>query len=86
MAYDNTNSGILFVNKDRTSDKHPNFSGHLNVEGKEYDIAAWTKPAKDGTKFLSISIEEKRKKKTTESKPVETPKVDELDALGDIPF
>ena len=42
MAYDNTNTGALFVKKERKNDKQPNFQGKINVNGKEYDIAAWT--------------------------------------------
>lgn len=62
MSYDNTNTGVLFVKKERTSEKYPNFEGRINVDGKEYDIAAWTRQTKSGEKFLSLKISEPFKK------------------------
>jgi uncharacterized protein (DUF736 family) len=57
--YDNTNSGALFANADRKTDKHPNARGTLNVEGREYWISAWTKTSKKGEKYQSLSIQPK---------------------------
>lgn len=34
--YDNTNSGALFKNDRRVTEKQPNYTGNLNVEGKEF--------------------------------------------------
>lgn len=62
MAYDNTNSGVLFVKKDRKNDKQPNFEGRINVNGKDYELAAWTKVSKAGDKFISLQIREPRAK------------------------
>jgi uncharacterized protein (DUF736 family) len=75
--YDNTNSGALFANADRKTDKHPNARGTLNVEGVEYWISAWTKVSKKGEKYQSLSVQ--RKDAQQEQKP-ETPFND------DIPF
>ena len=33
MSYDNTNSGALFINKNKKEEKHPFWQGKLNVEG-----------------------------------------------------
>jgi uncharacterized protein (DUF736 family) len=57
--YDNTNSGALFANADRKTDKHPNARGTLNVEGVEYWISAWTKVSKKGDKYQSLSVQRK---------------------------
>jgi uncharacterized protein (DUF736 family) len=57
--YDNTNSGALFANTDRKTDKHPNARGTLNVEGVEYWISAWTKVSKKGDKYQSLSVQRK---------------------------
>jgi hypothetical protein len=57
--YDNTNSGALFANADRKTDKHPNARGTLNVEGVEYWISAWTKTSKGGVKYQSLSVQRK---------------------------
>ena len=57
--YDNTNSGALFANAERKTDKHPNARGTLNVEGVEYWISAWTKVSKKGDKYQSLSVQRK---------------------------
>ena len=53
--YDNTNRFALFVNDQKNTDKHPDYSGTLNVNGVEYWISAWKKDGRRG-KFLSGSI------------------------------
>jgi len=55
MAYDNTNSGILFREKDKKGDKHPDYTGKLDVDGTEYRLAGWIKEGKNG-KFLSLAV------------------------------
>ena len=80
--YDNTNSGALFANADRKTDKHPNARGTLNVEGVEYWISAWTKVSKKGEKYQSLSVQPKEQQ-APKSAPAasEPPPFDD-----DIPF
>jgi uncharacterized protein (DUF736 family) len=62
--------GVLFPNRRKTSDKHPDFTGNLEISrdlltelveaakgGKEIkmDVSAWTKTGKSGQKFLSLT-------------------------------
>jgi uncharacterized protein (DUF736 family) len=62
MDYDNTNSGTLWKNES-DNEKAPMYRGKINVEGKEYEIAAWLREAKSGKgKFLSLKIQEPYKK------------------------
>lgn len=62
MDYDNTNSGVLFKNES-DNEKAPMYKGKINVEGKEYEIAAWLREAKSGKgKFLSLKVQEPRQK------------------------
>lgn len=56
--YDNTNRGSFFINEDKKTDKAPDYSGTLNVEGKEYRLAGWKRESKNGKKFLSLQISE----------------------------
>jgi uncharacterized protein (DUF736 family) len=56
MSYDNTNRGVLFANKDRQSDNHPNAKGTINIEGVEYWLSAWTKTSKNGERYQSLSV------------------------------
>lgn len=64
MAYDNTNSGMMARNERRTTDKHPEFSGSINVEGTDYWLSAWVNEGKpggklEGKKYFSIKINRK---------------------------
>lgn len=79
MQYDNTNRGILSKNENKSSEKHPDLSGSLNVNGVDYWLSGWTKVGKNG-KFLSLSVKPKDAQK---------PKKDEKfidDNLDDAPF
>jgi len=58
MPYDNTNSGAAFP-KNSANPKAPKYSGTLNVEGKDFEIAIWDKISKQGKPFLSLSVKPK---------------------------
>lgn len=62
MNYDNTNKGVLFKNDKKGNEKAPDYTGKLNVGGKEWSLAGWKKESKAGTTFLSLSISEPRVK------------------------
>jgi len=68
MEYDNTNKGVLFRDAEKAEgSKKPDYTGKLNVNGKDYRLAGWLREAKTGTKFLSLSISEpKPPQKTNE--------------------
>lgn len=51
------NSGMLFYNDDKKSDKAPDWSGQVNIEGKQYRIAGWENEGKNGT-FLGLQFSE----------------------------
>ena len=59
--YDNTNKGALFrdANKPEGS-KKPDYTGKLNVNGKEYRLAGWIREGQRVGKFLSLDISEPR--------------------------
>jgi len=61
MAYEKKpNTGTLGRNKRKESDSHPDFSGSLNVEGKDYWLSGWIKENKStGEKFFSLSAKAK---------------------------
>jgi uncharacterized protein (DUF736 family) len=61
--YDNTNRGVLFKNNQGDNPKRPQYRGSLNVNGADFNISAWIKESrKDGSKFMSLSVEPKRDK------------------------
>lgn len=82
MNYDNTNKGVLFRAKSQETDKHPTHSGSINVDGKEFWLAAWVKESKSGEKFFSLAVKPKDAPK--EAKPA--PKGHFDDFKSDIPF
>jgi hypothetical protein len=57
--YDDTNRGTLFTNDRKEEEKHPDYTGSLNVGGVEYRISGWKRTSKAGAKFLSLSVREK---------------------------
>ena len=57
--YDNTNKGAMFPNRYKEDgDKRPDHTGNLDVDGKEYKIAAWQSTSKAGNDYLSVRITE----------------------------
>ena len=78
MAYEN--SGILFRNKDKKSDNHPDYGGKINIGGTEYYLNGWLKLDKNGDRFLSLSVKPKEAPK--EQTPMQ--KVRDMD--DDVPF
>ena len=81
--YDNTNRGSLFKNGKKEEDRHPDYNGSINVEGTEYWLNAWIKESKkDGTKFFSLSVKEKKDSPRQSSAPTRKSKNDD----SDLPF
>lgn len=59
MAYETKpNSGTLFKNDKKTTDKHPNMKGRALVGGVWYWVSAWTKEAQQtGQRYQSLSFQ-----------------------------
>ena len=62
--YDNTNRGVLFKNDRKETEKHPDYTGKIDIDGTEYYLSAWIKTGRNG-KFMSLS----RGKPTGEQAP-----------------
>ena len=93
MAYDNTNSGMMARNENRKTDKHPEFSGSINVEGRDYWLSAWVNEGKpggkmEGKKYFSIKLNPKEQRSTPGSAPsrMERPSYGSDNFDDDIPF
>ena len=71
MEYDNTNTGVLFKNE-TDNEKAPAYKGKINIEGKEFELAAWVKTGKSGQKFLSLKVQKPFKKAAKESVPAQS--------------
>lgn len=61
MEFDNTNRGSVWKNDKKETEKHPDFTGSLNVEGVEYWVSAWGKKegANPKAPVFSFSIKAK---------------------------
>ena len=52
------NSGVLFKNDKKETDKHPHYKGNITVECKDYWLSAWVKDGKSG-KFMGLAVSPK---------------------------
>lgn len=60
QQYDNTNRGALFTNDKKKTDKHPDFTGSIDVAGRQYWLDGWKHAGREGKKgFISVSIKPK---------------------------
>ena len=85
MGYDETNRGAIWKNEKKETEKQPDFTGSLDVEGVGYWVSAWKrKPGgKENSPALSFSIKLKEARKApTHNQAVEP----EVDFSDDIPF
>ena len=88
MKYDNTNKGAIFRNKNKATEKHPDFKGIINVGGREYYLSAWKKikgpnTENPGEKFISLAVTPKDESELIE---YNTKKAGFDDFDDDIPF
>lgn len=79
--YDNTNRGQIWKNDKKETDKHPDFRGDINIEGKEYWLSAWKRKegANPKAPALSLSVQ---LKDVDQKQPPPKPSVND----DDIPF
>lgn len=76
--YDNTNKGVLFRDENRRNDRSPEYTGTINILGKEYKLSAWIRESKAGKKFFSLAINSPQMKKKEEpAQPFEADMLDE---------
>lgn len=60
MAYEQRpNSGSLFINDRKQTDRHPDYTGTAMVNGTEVYISGWKKTTNTGKTFLSLAFKAK---------------------------
>lgn len=63
------NTGVLFPNKNKTEDKHPNYTGKIlitpDMAGKVIQLAGWINTAKSGEKYMGLTAKEFQPKNDT---------------------
>lgn len=65
---DYDNSGILFKNDDKQSERQPDYRGDALIDGREFWLSGWVKEGRKG-KFLSLSFKLKEPKKAQTAAP-----------------
>jgi len=76
------NTGVLFKNDRKESEKHPDYKGSLIVGGQDYWLSAWIKEGKGG-KFMGLALSPKE----AQEKPSERSKSTGFDDMADdLPF
>ena len=63
--YDNTNRGAIWRNSKKTTENHPDFTGEINVDGRDYWLSGWQKKPgdKNNAPVVKFSIKAKDEKK-----------------------
>ena len=84
MSETRDNTGILFKNDKKQSDRHPDYTGRATVNGVECFMDAWIKDGAKG-KFMSFAFKPKDKQPGSAAKPVNTP-ASRSDIDDEIPF
>ena len=87
MTEQRNNSGVLFKNDRKESDRHPDYTGKALINGVELRLSAWIKTGAKG-KFMSLAFSEPRG--DAREKPVDAPKQTgggkDFDDDSEIPF
>ena len=67
MAYDNSNRGSIWRNEKKSKDADADFTGSLNIYGKDYFVNAWRRKegASEKSPALSFSIKPKAARSPT---------------------
>jgi hypothetical protein len=72
MAYEQKpNTGSLFKNHKKESEKHPTHAGSFNIEGTEYWINAWVNETKKGEKYFSLKVKPKEAQAVKKEQPTQ---------------
>ena len=72
--YDNTNKGVLFPNKYKENgDNRPDYTGTVDVEGKEYRLAAWERTSKNDNTYLSVVLSEPQQREASSTSSESVP-------------
>lgn len=63
------NSGAVFKNTRKETDKHPDCTGTATIEGKDYWVSGWLKQDRNGNQFLSLAFKRKDAKDSKAAEP-----------------
>jgi uncharacterized protein (DUF736 family) len=83
MDQQKVNTGAIFKNENKKDQKHPDYRGKINCDGKDMEIALWLRESQKGVKYFSASLSEPYVKpdESTSAAPVQSAAADD-----DLPF
>jgi hypothetical protein len=79
MAFEKDLAGALFRNQRKQLPAHPDYTGSLKVDGRDYTIGGWLQTSKAGTKYMRLTLKEKPEE--TATRPVSDKSADLDDEL-----
>ena len=82
--YSNENRGAIWRNDKKETDKHPDFTGKLDVEGTEYWVSAWKRTGDQPANAPALRFSVKRKEESRSAPPPKEAPADNFN--DDIPF
>lgn len=83
--HDNNNRGALWNNDRKQSDTHPDLSGSITIDGKEYWVSGWKKKPgqSDRAPIVSLSVRPKDYKSSQPAQPTEQAQGQEASNIDD---
>jgi len=82
---ENKNSGALFRNDKKATEQHPDYTGNITIEGKEYYLSAWVNESRTGQKYFAIKATPKAATAPATTAPAQ-PATTIPDPVDDLPF
>ena len=85
--YSNENRGSIWPNDKKLTEKHPDFTGSINVEGVDYWLSGWKRKEGANPKAPVLSFSIKRKDEVKKEPKADIPNPGNAEAyFDDLPF
>ena len=87
MSENNKNGGVLFKNDKKATDQHPDYTGNITIDGKEYYLSAWVnESARTGQKYFALKTTPKAATVPATTTAPAQPVTTVPDPVDDLPF
>ena len=84
---ENKNGGVLFKNDKKATDQHPDYTGNITIDGKEYYLSAWVnESARTGQKYFALKTTPKAATTPATTAPAQPQTSTVPDPVDDLPF
>ena len=64
------NSGALFKNDNKKTEKQPDYKGSGIINGEHKEISAWINTSAKGLKYMSLTFQEPREQTEVKTEPL----------------